>query len=41
MVDVAEYLRESKRRVAEQARAVKNFAVFDFDHVPDQPLLRR
>lgn len=40
MVDVAKYLRERKQRVAEQAEAVKDFKVFDFDHVPEQPLLR-
>lgn len=40
MVDVAEYLRQRKQHVAEQARAVRDFQVFDFDHVPDQPLLR-
>ena len=40
MVDVTEYLRASKRRVAEQAQAVRDFAVFDFDYVPERPLLR-
>lgn len=40
MVDVGEYLRQRKRHVAERAEAVRDFRVFDFDYVPEQPLLR-
>lgn len=39
-VDIAEYLRRQKEHLGEEAKTVRDFTVFDFDYVPDQPLLR-
>ena len=39
-MNVAEYLRQKKRHLANEAKHVKDFRVFDFDYIPDQPLMR-
>lgn len=39
-MDVAEYLRRQKENLVEQAKLVKDFSVFEFDYIPDQPLMR-
>ncbi|MFH1748259.1 MAG: Cdc6/Cdc18 family protein [Planctomycetota bacterium] len=39
-MDVAAYLRQQKQHLGREARAVKDFSIFGFDYIPDQPLLR-
>jgi cell division control protein 6 len=39
-MDIAAYLRAQKEHLGREAKAVKDFSVFDFDYIPDQPLLR-
>lgn len=39
-MNVAAYLRRQKQRLGQGARHVKDFSVFDFNYVPDQPLMR-
>jgi len=39
-MDIETYLRERQRRLATASSKVKDFAVFDFNHIPDQPLMR-
>ena len=39
-MDITTYLRQRKRHLGEETKLIKDFAVFDFDHVPDEPLLR-
>jgi hypothetical protein len=39
-VDVKDYLKRQKRRIGERAKRVRDFSVFDFNHVPEQPLMR-
>jgi len=39
-MDIAHYLRSQKKHLGQQAKRVKDFSVFDFDHVPAEPLLR-
>jgi archaeal cell division control protein 6 len=39
-MDIAEYLRQQKEQLGRHTQVVKDFAVFDFDHIPDQPLMR-
>jgi cell division control protein 6 len=39
-MDIAAYLRQQKEHLGQQAKTVKDFSVFDFDYIPDQPLLR-
>lgn len=37
---IATYLRQQKEHVGAQTRRIRDPTVFDFDYVPDQPLLR-
>jgi cell division control protein 6 len=39
-LDVASYLSEEKQRLERQFKQVKDFRVFEFHHVPEQPLMR-
>ena len=39
-MDIAAYLRQQKEHLGQEAKSVKDFSVFDFDYIPDQPLLR-
>lgn len=39
-MDVADYLRRQKEHLVEQAKLVRDFGVFEFDYIPDQPLMR-
>jgi hypothetical protein len=39
-MDIAAYLRQQKEHLGIEAKAVKDFSVFDFDYVPDEPLIR-
>ncbi|HNQ22563.1 MAG TPA: AAA family ATPase [Phycisphaerae bacterium] len=39
-MDIAAYLRQQKDHLGQEAKSVRDFSVFDFDHIPDQPLLR-
>jgi cell division control protein 6 len=39
-MDIAAYLRQQKEHLGIEAKAVKGFSVFDFDYVPDEPLIR-
>jgi archaeal cell division control protein 6 len=39
-MDIAAYLRQQKEHLVAETRQVRDFSVFDFDHIPDQPLMR-
>jgi cell division control protein 6 len=39
-VDVAAYLRKQREQLGRGAQHVKDFSVFDFNYVPDEPLMR-
>ena len=39
-MDVQTYLRTRKEALRNHNSAVKNFSVFDFNYIPDQPLMR-
>ncbi len=39
-MDFESYLRECQQRLSAATSRVKDFAVFDFNHIPDQPLMR-
>ena len=39
-MDITEYLRKQKVHLSEESKHVKDFSVFDFDYLPEQPLLR-
>jgi Cdc6-like AAA superfamily ATPase len=39
-MDIATYLQRQKQHLGEEIRQVKDFSVFDFDHIPAQPLMR-
>lgn len=39
-MDITEYLQRQKEHLGQQVRSVRDFAVFDFDYVPEQPLVR-
>lgn len=39
-MDVAAYLRRANENLSKETRLVKDFSVFDFDYVPQEPLLR-
>ena len=39
-VDVAAYLRNQKKNRSQYSRRIKDGCVFDFNHIPDQPLIR-
>ena len=38
--DIETYIQESQREVQRQNSGIKDFAVFDFNHIPDKPLVR-
>ncbi len=39
-MDIAGYLESQKEQLGRSTKQVKDFAVFDFNHVPDEPLIR-
>ena len=39
-MDIAAYSRQQKEHLGQEAKSVKDFSVFDFDYVPEEPLLR-
>ena len=39
-MNIHAYLTQQKQRIADQAQQVRDFAVFDFSHVPEQPVMR-
>lgn len=39
-MDVAAYLRRQKKHLKEEARFVRDFSVFSFDYIPEEPLMR-
>jgi len=39
-MDVAAYLRMQREHLDQQTRQVRDFSVFDFGYIPDQPLMR-
>jgi cell division control protein 6 len=39
-MDIAAYLRQQKEHLGEESQKVKDFSVFDFNHIPDQPVMR-
>jgi cell division control protein 6 len=39
-MDIAAYLEGQKRQFGKESRLVKDFSVFDFHYIPDQPLVR-
>jgi len=39
-MDIATYLREQKQRLADTSQIVRDYSVFDFNYVPDRPLMR-
>ena len=39
-MDIAAYLEQQKRHIGREARSVRDFSVFDFDYIPQQPLMR-
>ena len=39
-MNVAAYLRRQKEHLEEEARFVRDFAVFSFDYIPEVPLMR-
>jgi len=40
-MDIAQYLNERKRHFDDSKSRIRDFAVFDFNYVPDKPLMRR
>ena len=39
-MDIASYLQQRKDNVGKESRQVKDFSVFDFNYIPEQPLMR-
>ena len=39
-MDIASYLKRQKEQLGAESKQVKDFSVFDFNHVPDQPVMR-
>lgn len=39
-MDVMRYLRKANERAKQRSEFVKNYTIFDFNHIPDEPLLR-
>lgn len=39
-MDISVYLQRQKNIVAQQTKAVKDFKVFDYNYIPDQPFIR-
>jgi Cdc6-like AAA superfamily ATPase len=39
-MDIAAYLKQQKAQLAERTRAIRDFTVFNFEFVPEQPLIR-
>ena len=39
-MDIAAYLKQQKQHIGREARFVRDFSVFDFDYIPQQPLMR-
>ena len=39
-MDIAAYLKQQKKHIGREARSVRDFSVFDFDFIPQQPLMR-
>lgn len=39
-MNITTYLQRQKKHLGEEIRQVKDFSVFDFDYIPDQPLMR-
>ena len=39
-MDIASYLQQKKDNAGKESRHVKDFAVFDFNYIPEQPLMR-
>lgn len=39
-MDIAAYLRQQNEHLGQEAKSVKDFSVFDFDYIPEEPLLR-
>ncbi len=39
-MDIAAYLKQQKQHIGDEARFVRDFSVFDFDYIPQQPLMR-
>jgi len=39
-VDIAAYLQQQKEQIGQESKRVKDFSVFDFNYIPDQPIVR-
>ncbi len=39
-MDVASYLARQRTQLGEESKLVKDFSVFDFHHIPDEPVMR-
>ncbi len=39
-MNVATYLEEQMGRLGRQSRRIRDFSVFDFDYIPEEPLMR-
>jgi cell division control protein 6 len=39
-MNVATYLKDEKGRLGRQSKRIKDFSVFDFDYIPEEPLMR-
>lgn len=39
-MDIASYLAQNRKRLGQQTKDIKDFSVFDFNYIPDQPVLR-
>ncbi len=39
-MNIAAYLRKRKEHLGEESKQVKDFSVFDFNYIPDQPVMR-
>ena len=39
-MDIAAYLTRENRQIDEESKHVKDYAVFDFDYIPEQPFMR-
>ena len=39
-MDIAAYLRRQKRELGRESKQVKDFSVFDFNYIPDEPVMR-
>lgn len=39
-MDMAAYVKEREKHLAERARRIRDFRVFDFNYIPEKPVMR-